>query len=170
MKKEFIPTYLKSSIFDVDFKLIKERGYQFVLVDLDNTLASPYIYEPDEKVINLANTIKELGLKMIILSNNDGERVSKFAKPLGVPAFYDLKKPKKKRALAHIKENNIDIAKSIWFGDQVMTDVFLANKLGIDVVLVNPLTIKDEPITFIPRLLDKYFRKKINKNKLSKEL
>ena len=170
MKKEFIPTYLKSSIFDVDFNEIKDKGYDYVLVDLDNTLASPYVYEPDEKVINLALNLKKLGLTMIILSNNHEGRVSKFAKPLDVLAFYDLKKPKKKRALIHIKENNVDISKAIWFGDQVMTDVFLANKLGIDVVLVNPLTIKDEPITFIPRLLDKYFRKKINKKKLSKEL
>ena len=55
-------------------------------------------------------------------------------------------------------------------GDQVMTDVLMANKLNIDVILMEPLTIKDEPITFIPRLLDKHFRKQINKKKLSKEL
>ena len=55
-------------------------------------------------------------------------------------------------------------------GDQVMTDVLMANKLNIDVILMDPLTIKDEPITFIPRLLDKHFRKQINKKKLSKEL
>ena len=169
MNKKLIPTYLKSSIFDVDFNEIKKQGYEYVLVDLDNTLASPYIYEPDEKVINLANNLKTLGLTMIILSNNHEERVSKFAKPLEVLAFYDLKKPRTKKVKVHIQENNIDISKAIWFGDQVMTDVFLANQLNIDVVLVNPLTIKDEPITFIPRMLDKHFRKIINNKKLSKE-
>lgn len=169
MKKEFIPKYLASSIFDIDFNKVKELGYKYVLVDLDNTLASPYVYEPDEKVINLTNKIKELGLTMIILSNNHQERVVKFAKPLNVLAFYDLKKPRTKRVKVHIQENNIDTSKAIWFGDQVMTDVFLANQLNVDVVLVNPLTIKDEPITFIPRMLDKHFRKIINNKKLSKE-
>ena len=50
-----------------------------------------------------------------------------------------------------------------------MTDVNVANHLNINVILVKPLTLNDEPITFIPRLLDKYYRKKINKKNLSKE-
>lgn len=169
MKKEFIPTYLASSIFDIDFNRVKNEGFKYVLVDLDNTLASPYVFEPDEKVIALANKLKQLDLEMIILSNNKEERVLKFANPLNVKAFYDLKKPSTKRVKVHLQNNNIDISKAIWFGDQVMTDVFLANQLNITVVLVNQLTIKDEPITFIPRMLDKHYRKIINKKKLSKE-
>ena len=169
MKKEFIPTYLAKSIFDIDFLRVKEKGYKYILVDLDNTLASPYIFEPDEKVLALAGKLKELGFEMIILSNNHEERVLKFAKPLNVKAFYDLKKPSTKRVKVHLINHNIDTSKAIWFGDQVMTDVFLANQLNIDVVLVNPLTIKDEPITFIPRMLDKHYRKIINKKQLSKE-
>ena len=169
MKKEFIPTYLANSIFEIDFLRVKNMGYKYVLVDLDNTLASPYVFEPDERVINLSNKLKNLDLEMIILSNNKEDRVLKFANPLNVKAFYDLKKPSTKRVSVHLKENNIDISKAIWFGDQVMTDVFLANQLNITVVLVNQLTIKDEPITFIPRMLDKHYRKIINKKKLSKE-
>jgi len=170
MKKEFIPTYKTKSIFEVDFLSIKNQGYKYILVDLDNTLASPYVYEPDDSVYNLANKLKELQLEMIILSNNHEERVNKFAKPLNVKCFYDLKKPSTKRVKKHLSDNNVDISKAIWFGDQVMTDVFLANQLGIKVVLVDPLTIKDEPITFIPRLLDKHYRKIINKKNLTKEL
>ena len=169
MKKEFIPTYISKSIFEIDFLRLKNEGYEYVLVDLDNTLASPYVSEPDEKVYTLTSKIKELGFKMIILSNNHEERVNKFAKPLDVLCFYDLKKPSTKRVSVHLKEHNVDLTKAIWFGDQVMTDVFLANQLGVTVVLVDPLTIKDEPITFIPRLLDRYYRKKINKKNLSKE-
>lgn len=45
MKKEFIPTYKTKSIFEVDFLSIKNQGYKYILVDLDNTLASPYVYE-----------------------------------------------------------------------------------------------------------------------------
>ena len=69
-----------------------------------------------------------------------------------------------------IKENNIDISHAISIGDQVMTDVLMANRLKISVILLDPLTVKDEPITFIPRLLDKHFRKKINKLNLTKEI
>ena len=97
MKKEFIPTYLASSIFDIDFNRVKNEGFKYVLVDLDNTLASPYVFEPDEKVIALANKLKQLDLEMIILSNNKEERVLKFANPLNVKAFYDLKKPSTKK-------------------------------------------------------------------------
>ena len=110
-----------------------------------------------------------MGFQLIVLSNNKIDRVEKFVKVLNVKAYADVKKPYLKRVKPYLNENDIDYSKSIILGDQVMTDVFMANRLGIDVILFVPLTIKDEPITFVPRLFDKYFRKKIYKKNLAKE-
>ena len=40
-------------------------------------------------------------------------------------------------------------------GDQLLTDIYGANKLDITSILINPLTPHDYSITFINRLLEK---------------
>ena len=170
MNKKLIPTYVSNSIYEIDFNKIKDLGIKYLFVDLDNTLASPYVYIPNEETINLVNKIKEKGFKMFILSNNHEERVAKYAKPLDVSYLYEVKKPSIKKISKFVKENNIDPNLSLSIGDQVMTDVLMANKMNFKVILVNPLTKKDELITFIPRMLDTHFRKKMKKKNLLKEL
>lgn len=170
MNKKLIPTYVYNSIYEIDFNKIKDLGIKYLFVDLDNTLASPYVYIPNEETINLVNKIKEYGFKMFILSNNHEERVAKFAKPLDVSYLYEVKKPSIKKISKFVKENNIDPNLCLSIGDQVMTDVLMANKMNFKVILVNPLTKKDELITFIPRMLDTHFRKKMKKKNLLKEL
>lgn len=170
MMKKLIPTFKSNNIFNVDFVKLKELGYKTLFIDLDNTLDSPYVYSPDSKVFSLIEKLKDLNFNIYIVSNNKQERVERYVKDLNVNYMYDVKKPFVKRIKKFIKENNIDLSHAISIGDQVMTDVLLANKLNISVILLNPLTIKDEPITFIPRLLDKHFRKKINKLDITKEI
>ena len=63
-----------------------------------------------------------------------------------------------------LRENSIKKGSNLGFKEKIEIAKKL-DKLNIDVILMEPLTIKDEPITFIPRLLDKYFRKKIYKNR-----
>ena len=170
MDKRFIPTYVSTNIYELDFNKVKDLGYKTLIIDLDNTLASPYVYEPDERCIELINKLKQMDFQIIVLSNNKIERVEKFVKNLNVKAYADVKKPYLKRVRPYLNENKIDYSKSIILGDQVMTDVLMANKMNFKVILVDPLTKKDELITFIPRMLDTHFRKKMKKKKLLKEL
>lgn len=170
MNKKLIPTYTYKNVYSLDVNKLNSLGYKTILIDLDNTLASPYVYDPSDEVIAFINKLKELNFKIIVLSNNHEERVNRFVSPLKIDYLYEVKKPSIKKVSKYLNENNIDYKTCIMIGDQVMTDVLMANKLNIDVILMEPLTIKDEPITFIPRLLDKHFRKQINNKKLSKEL
>lgn len=169
MNKYLIPTYHSSSIYNLDFNKIKKMGYENIFIDLDNTLASPYDYLPSNETIELVKTLKNLSFNVVIISNNHEERVNKYASPLQINYLFKVKKPQTKKLKKFLISNNIDVNKSLFIGDQIMTDVNIANHLNIDVILVNPLTNNDEPITFIPRLLDRYYRKKINKKNLSKE-
>ena len=170
MNKKLIPSFVASSIYDLDFNKIVDMGIKYIFVDLDNTLASPYVYEPEENTIKLIKNIKELGLNITILSNNHQERVSKFANKLDVSYLYEVKKPSIKKISKYIKDNKIDSSKCLSIGDQVMTDVLMANKMNFKVILVNPLTKKDELITFVPRMLDTYFRRKMKRKNLLKEI
>ena len=170
MNKKLIPTYRCESVFKINYEYLKSKNIINIFFDLDNTLANPYIKKPANEIKDLIDNIKKLGFNIFIISNNHQERVELFASFLKVNYFYELKKPKVKKIKEIIKENSIDLSKSVFIGDQIMTDILMANKLNSLSILINPLTKQDEPITFFPRLLDRHFRKKINKKKLSEEM
>ena len=167
MNKRLIPTYFENSFYDLCFENIQNKGYLYLFVDLDNTLASPYVYDPDINTINHINKLKNMGFIIIVISNNHEDRVKRFTKNLNINYLFEYKKSNKDKINKYIIDNNIDKSKCLFIGDQVMTDVNVANKIGVDSCLLNPLTRQDEPITFFPRLLDKFYKKKILKHKLA---
>jgi len=169
MCKRLIPSYTKNSIFEIDLAKLTKLGYSYIFCDLDNTLANPYVYLPEDRVIELVNNIKKEGLTLYIFSNNKEKRVSDYANPLNVKYLYQIKKPSTKKVTKYIIDNNIDTKKAIVIGDQALTDILMANRLHIDSILVNALTSTDEPITFFPRLVDKIAKKIIYKKGLAKE-
>lgn len=170
MNRQFIPTYFANSIYEIDFNKVIEKGYKYLFIDLDNTLASPDTHTPESRTIELINLLKSKQFFITILSNNDEERVKKFVDGLDINYMSDVKKPSTKKVDEYILANNIDKSKTLVIGDQVMTDVVLANRLYVDVVLLEQLTKTDELITFVPRLFDKYFKKKFKKKKMLKDL
>lgn len=170
MNKKLIPTYQCESVFKINYEYLKGLNIKNLFFDLDNTLASPYVSYPSLDVEKLFNSLKQKGFNIYIISNNHQNRVSLFTFSLKVNYFYELKKPKIKRIANIIKENNINLNESAFIGDQVMTDVLMANRLNACSILVSPLTKRDQLITFFPRLLDKHYRKIINKKNLAKEI
>ena len=53
-------------------------------------------------------------------------------------------------------------------GDQLLTDIYGANKLDITSVLVNPLTERDHTVTWINRLLEKMIFNSLEKKEVFK--
>ena len=51
-------------------------------------------------------------------------------------------------------------------GDQLLTDIYGANKLDITSILVNPLTDKDFSVTFINRIIEKFIYDRLDKKDL----
>ena len=170
MNRQFIPTYFANSIYEIDFNKVLNKGYKYLFLDLDNTLASPDTFYPEKITFDLISLLKEKGFNITILSNNDEERVKKFVCDLDVNYMFDVKKPSTKKVLEYINKNNFNKSEILVIGDQVMTDVVLSNRLNVDVILLEQLTKTDELITFVPRLFDKYFKKQFKKKKMLKEL
>lgn len=168
MHKNLIPTYHLKNIFSLNINWLKEKKIQTIFIDLDNTLANPYVALPNEKVIAFIQSLSDFSI--VILSNNHEDRVKKFTENLPVSYLYEVKKPNPAKVLHYIEKHQLKKEYCLAIGDQIMTDVLCANRAGIKVILVDPLTKQDEPITFFPRLLDQHFRKKIYKHHLSEEL
>jgi len=145
-EKKFIPNEFHHTFFEIDFKALYEKGYRLILTDLDNTLIS---YAEDKPTKQIEDTFKELtgiGFEVILVSNNMQERINNFCKPLDVQGFASARKPFLygfKKAF-NARKNNASLSETIVIGDQLMTDIFGANRFGVYNILVNPIKRKTE--------------------------
>ncbi len=163
---KFKPTMYMKDIYSVDFDKVYNMGYRVLFIDLDNTLVAHDVKEPTEQVFELIHNLKSIGFTIIILSNNKKNRVNNFVKDLNVISLYSARKPlgfKYKRLINKYSFNKSEI---LCIGDQIMTDVYGANKLKISNMLVDPLAKKDIIFTKLNRMMEKRVYKKLEKKGL----
>lgn len=136
----FIPDDYKKTIFDIDYKQLLDDGVTTLLIDLDNTMI-PYDEDlPDDRTKGLIDTLKGLGFDIVVVSNNKGPRVKRFADALDLPYVNSARKPFKKglrRAASLAGED--DPSAVCLIGDQFMTDVWGGKRLGFRVIVVDAI-------------------------------
>lgn len=143
--KSYIPFDCKRSIFDIDYNKLYENGRKIVLFDLDNTIIPYDVVKPNEQILQLFNNIKRIGLKVVLISNNKRPRVEMFSREADLDFISSAKKPFKsgyKRLLKKYKYTNP--SEVITIGDQLMTDVLGARRMGFDCILVKAIKKKTE--------------------------
>ena len=166
----FYPKSYFKNILEIDMNFIEKNNIKAILLDIDNTMI-----DTDNNILegleDWVEEAKKHGIKFCILSNtNKKKKAEKMSKKLEVPYIYFAKKPLKfgfKRAKKILKIN--DSKEIAVIGDQVLTDVFGANRCSMYSILVEPLKQNDIWITKINRVIErrilaKYF-KEINGQK-----
>lgn len=152
-----IPTYLAQSVYDIDYNKLYANGKRVILFDLDNTLAPYDDSTPTDKQLELNKKLKEIGFRIYILSNNHQKRTKLYTTTFLVDGYLVLaRKPFVYKIKPFLKKENIEITNTILIGDQLLTDIKCANKLGLDSVLVKSISRKSEKwYTRINRLREK---------------
>lgn len=153
MSKLF-PTYYVTNTYEIDYETMYAAGYRGIIFDIDNTLVN-HNAPMDERALELIAKLKAIGFKCAVVSNNDEERVSSFAKPAELYYVYKAAKPAGKgyRAAADVME--LDKETTFCVGDQIFTDVWGANRAGLVNFLVKPLGKDIEIQIILKRLLEK---------------
>ena len=141
--KKYLPDKYYKSIYDVNYKKLKEEKVTVLLIDLDNTIAHPSKLELDKKIYTLFKKIKK-DFKVYIVSNSPKIRVKYFAKELDVEYISLALKP---FTFKLEKIMNKDRSNYAIIGDQLFTDVKVGKKLDITTVLVDRLFSTDLLIT-----------------------
>ena len=168
IKKKLIPTYYYNSIYDIDYDKLYENGIRLILTDLDNTLISYKESLPKDDLKSLINNLKKKGFEIIIVSNSSkGLRAKKFAEILDLKYTKMSLKPLRRginKAIKKLASKKYQKSEIILFGDQLMTDIFGANRAKISSVLVKPIDkLTDILPTRINRRLELHYLKRIKK-------
>ncbi|WP_058485243.1 YqeG family HAD IIIA-type phosphatase [Defluviitalea phaphyphila] len=155
MLRRLFPTDYIDSVFDLDIKDLKEKKIKGLIFDIDNTLAPFDIEYPNKKLINFFKKLKEEGFKICLMSNNTEERVIKFNEKLKVYTIHKAAKPRRRSFKKAMQLMNTNKDSTVIIGDQIFTDVWGGNRVGIMTILVVPISERDEWITKIKRGLEK---------------
>jgi len=162
----FVADEYVKDVFQIDLVKLKNEGKRVIFTDLDNTLVGAAVKKPTPEIIEFLNQANELGFEVIIVSNNNEERVSYFAKDLSIKAaHHKALKPLKLKLRRILKQ--YDRTQVIMIGDQLMTDVLVAKRLGLYTILVEPIHLhSDENSTKFNRRLERFVVKQLKKRHL----
>lgn len=154
MFKCFYPTVIEKSVYEMDFDKLYEEGYRGVIFDIDNTLVG-HDEPADERAELLLKGLMKKGFGVCLLSNNKGPRVYAFNENINAKVICDAKKPSGDGYIRAVNELNLKKEEIIAIGDQLFTDIWGANRAGIDVVLVDRLFPKETKLIYFKRKLEK---------------
>ncbi|MCD7750588.1 MAG: YqeG family HAD IIIA-type phosphatase [Lachnospiraceae bacterium] len=173
MLNNFFPDAAVRRAWDVPYADFYAKGYRAVLFDIDNTLVYPDA-PADEPCRNFLNELKSLGYQIAVISNNKGPRVESFAIDCGIDYVAKAGKPLRSGYEQGMERLHSTPKTTLFVGDQLFTDVWGARRLGIYSILVEPMTLKEEPQIVCKRLLEKpvlyAYRKRITPAKKKKHL
>lgn len=161
----YIPNIYCKSIYTINYKKLKKNGIKCLLFDLENTIVPYKAIEPDVRIKELFSVL-EHDFKIIIISNASKNKVRPFKEILNVDAAYRSWKPYKnkyKQILTRYKYQENEVA---CIGDQILTDVLGANKMGLTSILVNKMSRYETLPTRINRALETIILKRLAKNKI----
>lgn len=158
----------QKSIYTIDYEKVKSFGIKCLLFDLDNTLVPVKFVKPNRKVKDLIEKLKKMGFKIIIMSNSGKKRLKPFKTMLEVDCSASSKKPFKFKFKKILKEYEYSESEVAIIGDQIPTDIYGGNKMGIFTILVDRISKKEFFVTKFNRMMEKRIVKKLGKNNLFK--
>jgi uncharacterized protein len=158
LQELFLPDEIVEELELIDIDELLLDGFSTIILDLDNTLLGTYERNIPLENIHWIQQLKSLGFRVFVFSNNsDKRRVQKMCIQLKVYGTFFSMKPLPFSLKEFAKIHKINLKKTIYVGDQILTDVFVGNWVKAYSVLV----LSDKyPLTFI-KTIQKDIEKKL---------
>lgn len=143
MLKQFFPYEQVKSVFHIDYEALYQKGYRGIIFDIDGTLV-PHGDGSTPQVDELFRHIHSVGLKTLLLSNNNTQRIEQFIQNIDTPYIPDADKPDPKNYQKAVSMLDFNLDEVVFVGDQIFTDIRGANRCGMASILVEFLTYPGE--------------------------
>ena len=143
MMKIFYPKEEISSVYDINYKELYNNGIRALIYDIDNTLVK-HGAKANENIVELFHILQKMGFKTVLISNNTKERVESFADEVGSDYIAKAGKPGRKAYISAMEKMGSGKDDTVFVGDQLFTDIYGANRVGLYSILVKPIDKKEE--------------------------
>ena len=154
--RRLIPSLHVDTVYDIDLEALKAQGIKGIITDLDNTLVRWDEPDATPKLMHWLDHVRDsCGIKVCIVSNNNGQRVERFAKPLNIPFIAKARKPKNAPFIKGLQVLGTKREETVVIGDQLFTDVLGGNRMGLYTILVVPVGEKEFIGTKVLRMMER---------------
>lgn len=137
------PWEYTESVFTIDYDKLFAGGIRGLIFDIDNTLVHHGDNSTDE-IDALFSEIHKKGLKTVLLTNNDEERVLRFIANIDTAYVCDAEKPSPAGYIKALSLLGLGKNEAVCIGDQIFTDILGANRAGIPSILVKFIRLEGE--------------------------
>ncbi len=157
----FRPDLLIKSYEDLDIKGLREKGFDTIFLDVDNTITPYFEKIPGDKAKAFVRKLKDSGFHVIVVSNNTNERVKEVASAIDCEYICWALKPLPFKAKKLLRKHGLNRKQVFIMGDQLLTDVLCGKLLGIYAIYVKPISEVDSFTTKINRTFERLIFKYI---------
>lgn len=134
-------TFLR--VTDITPEYLHGIGVKALALDADNTLSTHHSQVPLDGVTEWMQSMRNAGIKLIMVSNAKQQRVRPFAETLGLDYICLACKPLPSGFIRACKRLGLKRKQLAAVGDQLFTDMLGANTAGVVSLLVTPIEAED---------------------------
>lgn len=153
--RPFCPAMSATHLTDIDLQRLWERGKRLILLDVDHTLVPWKSEEFDPRVLAWIERAHGMGFEMCILSNTrHPARLFRICERLGIETVRGKLKPNPHMFKMALAKFGREAKEAVMVGDQLVTDVFGANRAGVEAVWVKKMAGAEFAGTRLNRFLE----------------
>lgn len=163
MFSSYRPTWMVEAIYKITPEQLKANGIKAVLTDLDNTLIAWNNPNGTDELRDWLAEMEAAGIPVIVVSNNNRERVAKALASFDLDFISRALKPFARGIKQATAQLGLQPTEVVMVGDQIMTDIKAAHSAGVRSVLVKPVVETDGWNTRINRFFERHIMKHLTK-------
>ena len=146
-------------MIDLTPQILNDAGVRALLLDIDNTMTTHDNPVPADGVTEWIEMMKSEGFLLMVVSNNTGERVSRFSNLLGLDYEVKAAKPLPYGFRRACDRLGIRPEEAAVIGDQLFTDMMGGNLLGAYTVLTEPYELESMKFFKFKRACERFIMK-----------
>lgn len=131
----YFPNEYVEDVKSIDYEALYARGFRGLIFDIDNTLV-PHGADSTPAVDAFMRNLADMGFGIVLLSNNNVERIERFNTNIDALYIADAGKPKPDSFRQAMRMLGTDEHSTIVIGDTTHTDILGANRAGLPSILV----------------------------------
>lgn len=138
--RRFSPSMALDSLEEVDLVGLREAGKDLILLDVDNTLLPWRSRDIPDSTRNWVTKARDLGFRFCVISNTrNPARLEEICSSLDIPFVRAKFKPSRKMYDLALEKFEAQPEQAVMIGDQMLTDIWGANRADIDAIWVRPI-------------------------------
>ncbi len=150
------PNEWANDIFEINYDRLISNGIKLFVFDMDGTLAKWRSVQVDVKTLSLLKNLSQKS-KIVILSNGDSPALDVILKN-GIKVFKHAHKPLTRKIMRITKMYGVSKKEVAVIGDQLFTDILMANLAGLYSIKIQPISKDEMWFTKFSRILERSVR------------